>query len=273
MTSSGMVKTEEVLCDVNARFELYAASYFHPRPRGLVVFAHSLQECTGQYENLVNALWQAQFSVYLFNWRRQQRFPEDNAPMLYVANLQELLQDLKLTVEQARCREDNRKVFLIGHDVGAAVAALYCCTSAAVSEDQLAGLVLFSPAMKPPLANYCVGSVAPLLSAFWPKLRTTVERKGTLEEFYIRTFRCCANLARELSSKRKDIKLPLLILYGTGDSSEEVESSQCLYNEAMSVDKKIVSFEGRSDDLWVDVENSPDAISVLINWLRDRTNE
>lgn len=268
MTYGGMVKTEEVLCDINGHFELYAACYFHPRPRGLVVLAHSLQERTGQYENLVRALWKAQFSVYLFNWRRQRRSPDDSESMVYVANLDELLEDLKLTVEQARCRESNRKVFVIGHDIGASVVALHCASLVA---EEVAGMVLFAPAMKPPLITTCLGSFTPLLSVLWPRWKMTVERKGTLEDLYIRTCRCCTRLTQELSSKGKDLKLPLLILYGTDDSSEEVESSHYLYNEARSEDKKLASFEGRSDDLWVDVDETPGAISTLTNWLQERT--
>lgn len=269
MAHGTMVKTEEVLCDSNAHFELDTTSYFHPRPRGLVVLVHSLQESIGQYEHLVKSIWEAEFSVYLFNWRRQRRNSDFSQPFVFVANPEELLEDLRLAIEQARCREDNRKVFVIGHDFGASVLALYCAN---MMSQEVTGIALFSPAMKPPLLGSCIGVCAPLLGVLWPKWKVEIERKGTLEESYLRTSRCCAQLVGALSSKVKDLKLPLLILCGSGDSSEELNSAQYLYHEAGSDDKELVHFEGRSDDLWVDIDESPEAIAHVVNWLTQRTN-
>lgn len=269
MAHGTMVKTEEVLCDSNANFELDATSYFHPRPRGLVVLVHSLQERIGQYEHLVKAIWEAEFSVYLFNWRRQRRDSDSSSPFVFVANPEELLEDLRLAIEQARCREDNRKVFVIGHDFGASVVALYCTN---VASQEVTGIALFSPAMKPPLLDSCIGVCAPLLGILRPRWKVTMERKGTLEEGYLRTFRCCVQLVGALSSKVKDLKLPLLILCGAGDSTEELNSAEYLYRAAGSDDKGLVYFEGRSDDLWMDIDEAPEAITNVVNWLTDRTN-
>lgn len=209
MTTGGMIKTEEVLCDTSLRFELYSVCYFHPRPRGLVILVHSFQERSGQYEFLVRALWHAKFSVYLFDWRRQRRSQNEWPDLAHMANVEELLEDLKLTIGQARSREVNCKIFVLGNYIGAAVAVLY---SASIDRSKVASIVVFTPALIPPVAHTCIGSFTSLLSVVWRRWKMKVERKGTLDEMFVRTVRSCRHLCHEHVIKPKDLSIPLLVM-------------------------------------------------------------
>ncbi len=113
-------------------------------PRATVALLHGLAEHAGRYAPLAARLNAAGIDLLAIDLRGHGRSPGKRA---WVARFDEYLDDADaLVAEAARAPTP---LFLMGHSMGGAIAALYAIERAPARGRTLAGLVLSSPALAP----------------------------------------------------------------------------------------------------------------------------
>ena len=264
-----MTKAEETLCSPKGA-ELHTASYFHPRSRAIVVVAHSLAGRIGQCKALVQALWDAEFSVYLYDWRHQ-RMNSCQKMQKSVLSAVEAKEDFELVMQQAQGREMEKRVFVVAHDEAASVCLSYC---ASCSNVRIAGVVLFTPRLNAPSAGRCTSWTASLLSVLWPRWRITVTRSnGRLEEMTYHRYRLHLQLAQETTTKLASVITPLLVMHGREDNADDALGCYLVDRRVNCSDKNVFEFPGASSDVWLSnraSSNSAIAVEKVVQWLTER---
>ena len=112
---TGSLRTEDGLT-------LYFRRDIPLRPRALVLLLHSLGEHSGRYEAMTARLKAAGYGVIRFDFRGHGR---SDGPRGDVQDFQDYLRDTDAAVERARKDFPDLPLFLLGHSMGALVAASY----------------------------------------------------------------------------------------------------------------------------------------------------
>ncbi|RME45356.1 MAG: alpha/beta fold hydrolase, partial [Chloroflexi bacterium] len=103
-------------------------------PRAVLVIVHGYAEHSGRYQHVAEYFVERGYAVYALDHRGHGRSEGERA---YVDRYNDLLVDLRTFVELVRQRELARRIFMVGHSMGGALATLF----AAEHGDLLHGLV------------------------------------------------------------------------------------------------------------------------------------
>lgn len=250
-------------------------------PKAVVALAHGVNEHSGRYAELAEVLNQRGFALWAMDLRGHGR---SAGPRAWVERFDDYLADLHVFLDRVRCGAPCERIFLMGHSMGGAIAALYAITR----RPQLQGLILSAPALVIggrvfPLLRHLAGVV----SRLFPRLRLVrlgcrfVSRDPAVVErfrndplvyhgrFPVRTGAEILRSAARIGEQMEQVRLPLLILHGTGDVVTDAEGSRRLYARAASADKTLCLYPG----LYHEVLSEPEKDRVradLLNWLDKR---
>ncbi len=201
-----------------------------PSPaKGLLVLGHGLKDHGGRYEAVAAALNAVGVTVVAFDLRGHGRSAGDRA---WVARFGEYDSDLAAAVRSARDSCPQVPLVLFGHSMGGAIAARYALDH----PDDLQGLVLSAPALRPPtgappgaagLVRF-LSVVAPHARVFRPDIpgfsRVPLVLAAMAADPLIDPrpipARTAAELLRTMVTVRDDaarLRRPLLVLAGTAD--------------------------------------------------------
>lgn len=259
--------------------ELYTQAWSPSEtPRGVIVIAHGLAEHSGRYELLTARLVRAGFAVQALDHRGHGRSPGHRAN---IGRFDSVVSDLYALIDQVRSEHPGTPLTLLGHSMGGAIALT--CTLR--HQDALHGLVLSAPAL-------AVGAdvptlqvnVARLLSLLLPNVgilklpAEAVSRDPVVVRAYVNdplvfTGAVPARTVAELFAAMRafpatvaQLRIPVLVLHGTGDTLVPLVNCQPIYERLGSRDRSVRTYPG----LYHEVFNEPEreaVIADLLDWL------
>lgn len=257
-------------------------------PRAVIVIVHGYAEHSGRYQHVAEFFAERGYAVYASDHRGHGRSEGERA---YVERFDDFVRDLRTFVDVVQQREPERRLFVIGHSMGGAIAALFGAERGPSAEHgrSLEGLILSGAYVRPS------GGVSPvlvrllkLLSTVVPKLGVTpldsagVSRDPDVAARYDADplnyrGRVRARMAAELFqagdrvlANLHAITVPILIMHGAADKLADPEGSRLIYDGVSSTDKTLKIYEG----LYHEIFNEPERDRVLADvagWLDQRS--
>ena len=253
-------------------------------PRAAIALVHGLAEHAGRYAALAARLNAAGIDVYAIDLRGHGHAPGRRT---WVARFDEYLDDAEalLAHASAQCATQGTPLFLMGHSMGGAIAALYAVERLPQTRVPLAGLLLSSAALAPgrdvPAWMIAASSV---ISAIWPTFpamkidasllardRAVVEanRADPLVHHGAIPARTGAQLLeamKRIEAGRKQLRLPVLIWHGTEDKLTEPEGSRAFGANVGSPDRTLTLYEGSYHETLNDLDRER-VIGAMMDWI------
>ena len=245
-------------------------------PRDVIVIAHGYAEHGARYGNLVDRLVPLGYAVHTVDHRGHGR---SGGPRGMIDRLATVVDDFHQFVARVRARHGERRVKLIGHSMGGAVAFSYALKHQA----DLSGLILSGPAIggKVPRAQ---GFLLKALSALAPGMGTLalppegVSRDPAVVSAYtsdplVYRGKLPARTAGELvatsltsTARAGAITVPTLIQHGTGDVLIPADGNAAVYAAIGASDKTVRLYDGLAHEIYNEPERDQ-VIGDLIAWL------
>ena len=248
------------------------------KPKAVLLIVHGLAEHSGRYKNVINYFVPRGYAAYSFDYRGHGK---SGGKRGYIERFSCYLDDLESFLDLVRSKHPENMIFIIGHSVGATIAATFAINH----QNEFNGIILSGTTIKPGASLSRVKIImANLLSLILPKIgvdrldASTISRDKTVVDAYINDplvyrGRISARLGAELikamqnlTHQMPQIKLPLLIMHGTGDRLCDPEGSQILYQRVSSMDKTLKLYSG----FYHEIFNEPGREQVFIDveeWL------
>ncbi len=251
-----------------------------PSPATVVV-VHGINEHSGRYARLAGDLTSRGYAVYALDLRGHGR---SDGERLMIRSFDQYLDDVEVFLAWVAQQQPGKPLFLLGHSMGGAIVTLL----AIVRPPQVRGLIVSSPALSIGGQVFPIlRRLAALLSAVWPRLRVVgighrfISRDpAVVDEFRhdplvyhgrlpVRTGAEVLRAASLIQAQMEAVRLPLLILHGTGDFMTDPNGSRQLYRRATSPDKTLRLYPGLYHELFSEPERDQ-AVADLLAWLDAR---
>ncbi len=251
--------------------EVYKAKFGTPE-RGWVILVHGLGEHSGRYEKLIKMLNEAGFAVYTFDWPGHGKSPGKRGH----TSIEEAMEIIDYIIEEL-----GEKPFLFGHSLGG-LTVIRC---AETRSERIRGVIASSPALakSPETPGFMValakflGRIAPgltLSNGIKPELlsRNSEAVNAYVEDPLVHD-RVSAKLGRSIFENMEKahqeadrIKVPVLLLVGTGDLITPPEGSRRLFDELKVDDKLLREFEGAYHEIFEDPEWGEEFHRTIVQW-------
>ena len=247
-------------------------------PKAVLLVVPGLAEHSGRYANLVNYFLPRAYAVCGLD---TQGHGKSEGPRCYIDKFQDYVNDVKIFFDIVHQRYGDRKVFLLGHSMGSAIAIVY----AVQYQDDLDGLIMSGATLKPGSSvSSILKVVVRVISKLFPKMgvavidASTISQDKAVVDAYVNdplvyrgkvTARLGAELVKtldKLPALIPKITLPIIIMYGTEDRLSNPEGSQMLYDWVGSRDKTLKKYEG----FYHEIFNEPGHLQVMADleaWL------
>ena len=251
-------------------------------PRGVVVITHGIRDYALRYQHFAEQLAAQGFAVLAQDLRghahsggERQRFD----------SMKQMVADTDLLVSKAQKQYPRVPLFVYGHSLGGLITTEYALDHG----DKLSGVVLSGAALQRPLSvsGFSV-ALARLVASIGPGLqvvevddhefsRDKDVMAALANDPLIRHDKMPAASAvasidgmADVQRRMGQLKMPLLIMYGTSDKVNPIEGSQTLLGSAGSSDKTLKTYDGMYHDMMNEPEHDLVAADV-ISWLTART--
>jgi acylglycerol lipase len=228
--------------------------------KGVLIIQHGLRDHGGNYDHLARRAAAAGFAVWAADLRGHAR---SAGPRVAPKPWRVYIDDFERFIALVARAEPNQPIFLYGHSMGGAIAAL---TVADKQPAPVKGLILSAPVLNlgvPPMvlaAIRLMGTIAPNLGVLKldPKAFSTNPAiaeaivKDPLVEQGAGPASTAAGLAAgaaEIWARVDRLTLPILALHGTADRLTAPSGSRALIEVAPSTDKTLKIYDGFSHDL------------------------
>jgi len=266
------------------RLPLYVWRAQGLRPRAAIALLHGLAEHAGRYAAFAARMNAAGIDVYAIDLRGHGRASGRRA---WVTRFDDYLDDADALVAcaGAACAASGTPLFLMGHSMGGAIAALYAIERAPASGVPLAGLLLSSPALAPGrdvpgwmiAASRVISAVCPRFPAMKidaallarDESVVAANRADPLVHHGAIPARTGAELLgamRRIEAGRASLRLPLRIWHGTADRLTEPDGSRDFGAHAGSADRTLTLYEGHYHETLNDLGRD-EVIADLVEWI------
>ncbi|REE17613.1 alpha-beta hydrolase superfamily lysophospholipase [Paraburkholderia sp. BL27I4N3] len=251
--------------------------------RATVALLHGLAEHAGRYAALAVRLNAAGIELVAIDLRGHGHAPGKRA---YVKRFDDYLLDAQALLDAAA--PSCAPLFLMGHSMGGAVAALYAIERLDASGRRLNGLILSSPALAPgrdvPRWMLKLSQVISRLYPSFPAMKidaallsrlqpvVNANRNDPLVHHGAIPARTGAELLlamARIERGRAGLRVPLLLYHGTADKLTEPEGSREFGQHAGSPDKTLTLHEGSYHETMNDLDRDR-VIGDLIEWIEKR---
>ncbi len=245
--------------------------------RATVVIAHGVAEHSDRYSHVAARLVDEGYAVYALDHRGHGRSEGRRA---VVDRLDRAVADIGTLIGIARSEQPGVKLFLLGHSMGGALALQYAIDH----QGDLDGLILSAPAAALEAASPLELFAGRVLSAVAPNVgvfdvdASTISRDPEVVRAYeqdplvhqgklpARTVAELAAAIRHFPDGAETLRLPLLVMLGTGDELVPPGAGRMVHERAASADKSLIEYE----DLYHEILNEPEQEQVLddlVAWL------
>jgi len=250
-------------------------------PRAVMLLVHGLAEHCGRYTNLVERAVPRGFAICSLD---HVGHGLSEGPRTYVDRFADFTDTLETHRSMIRNEYPDAPLFLVGHSLGALIAADYLLAhQAGFAGAVLSGSLVQVPDNISPLTVALSG----LLSRWLPRLRLVgVDSSGVsrdpdvvrayVEDPLVFTGKTTARLGNEIlkamrrvCAEAATIELPILILHGEADQLASVGGACQLHESVSSIDKTLRIY----DQLYHEVYNEPEhpqVIGDVIEWTEAR---
>jgi alpha-beta hydrolase superfamily lysophospholipase len=251
--------------------------------RATVALLHGLAEHAGRYAALAGRLNTAGIELVAIDLRGHGHAPGKRA---YVKRFDDYLLDAQALLEAAA--QSCAPLFLMGHSMGGAVAALYAIERLDASGRRVAGLILSSPALAPgrdvPKWMLSLSQVISRLYPSFPAMKIDAALLSRLEPVVnanrndplvhhgaipARTGAELLLAMARIERGRAGLRIPLLVFHGTADKLTEPEGSREFGAHAGSPDKTLTLHEGSYHETMNDLDRDR-VIDALVEWIEKR---
>jgi len=225
--------------------------------RAVFIFQHGLGEHSRRYQNLLNAMQDSSVALYAMDARGHGRSEGIRG---HVDPFGQYADDLHQLVQLAKEEQQVQKVFLLGHSLGAVIAADYALRH----QEELLGLILSSSGVLPYVSGYyaLVKKISGVMAKFFPdlslgsylKLKYISHDNEVVTQYksdpltHGKATPSLGNALFHIHEKHfaeaPGLSVPLLVFHGTGDLITDPEGSKRFYQLAGSQDKSLKLYEG-----------------------------
>nr|WKF56888.1 Monoacylglycerol lipase [Paraburkholderia busanensis] len=251
--------------------------------RATVALIHGLAEHAGRYAALAARLNAAGIELMAIDLRGHGDAPGKRA---YVNRFDDYLLDAQALLDAAS--QSGAPLFLMGHSMGGAVAALYAIERLGASGRRVDGLILSSPALAPgrDVPRWML-ALSQLISRLWPTFPAmkidaaslsrveavvNANRNDPLVHHGAIPARTGAELLlamARIERGRAGLRVPLLVYHGTSDKLTEPDGSRAFGQHAGSPDKTLTLYEGSYHESMNDLDRDR-VIGALVEWIGKR---
>ncbi len=254
-------------------FNLYYQRWLPDAPsRAVLLVAHGYAEHSGRYGNLVNIVVPRGYAVYALDHRGHGR---SDGARVEVDSFDDYSVDLKTFFDLVQAENPGRKVFLVGHSMGASISTAYVLKHQA----ELAGLVLSGGGITPsdPERAAKVAADTPPRTG---DLSSTLSRDPAVIEAYVKDPlvytgprpnrpNAIAGMRNQFPDRVKEIKLPILIMAGGASPLGDGPRSKALFEDVGSTDKTLKLYPELMHEIFNEPEH-PAVIGDMVAWLDAR---
>ena len=251
--------------------------------RATVALLHGLAEHAGRYAAVAGRLNAAGIELVAIDLRGHGHAPGKRA---YVKRFDDYLLDAQALLDDAA--QSCAPLFLMGHSMGGAVAALYAIERLDASGRRLSGLILSSPALAPgrDVPKWML-ALSQLISRLYPGFpamkidpallsRVQPVVNANLNDPLVHHGAIPARTGAELllamariERGRTGLRMPLLVFHGTADKLTEPDGSRAFGEHAGSLDKTLTLHEGNYHETMNDLDRDR-VIEALVEWIEKR---
>jgi alpha-beta hydrolase superfamily lysophospholipase len=227
---------------------------------GVLIIQHGLRDHSDNYDHLARRAAAAGFAVWAMDLRGHAR---SAGPRVAPNPWHDYVEDMAKFIGIVAAAEPNQPIFLMGHSMGGAIAAL---TVVEKQPAQIKGLILSAAVLNlgvPPFALAAVrliGTIGPGLGVLKldpkafstnPAIAPALVKDELVEQGAgpARTARGLAHGAAQIWAGIDKLTLPILALHGTVDRLTAASGSRALIERAPSADKTLKIYDGFSHDL------------------------
>lgn len=252
-------------------------------PRATVALAHGLSEHAGRYGSLAARLDTAGIELVAVDLRGHGHSP---GPRTWVKSIDDYLLDFEALLGAAA--RPGTPLFLMGHSMGGAIAALYAVERLAGFTERhgpVAGLILSSPALAPgrDVPRWMIAA-SRFMSRAWPHYpamkiepallaRDPVVVDANRNDPLVYHGSIAARTGAEIlaamtriAGARETLRLPVLVFHGSDDKLTEPEGSREFARHVGSPDCTLAIYEGSYHETMNDLDRSR-VIDALIDWI------
>jgi acylglycerol lipase len=251
--------------------------------RARVALLHGLAEHAGRYAALAERLNAAGIELLAIDLRGHGHAPGKRAR---IDRFDDYLLDAEALLSVAA--HDDVPLFLMGHSMGGAIAALYAIERLPTSGYRLAGLILSSPALAPgrDVPRWML-TMSQIISRVWPGFpamkidAALLSRNPEIVEanrndplvhhgsIPARTGAEILLAMARIERGRADLRVPLLVYHGTADKLTEPDGSRAFGQHAGSPDKTLTLHDASYHETMNDLDRDR-VIGELLTWIEAR---
>jgi acylglycerol lipase len=248
-------------------------------PKASIVICHGVNSHGGQYARAAEEFAARGFAVTALDLRGRGR---SEGERFYVEHIDDYVSDLSQTIEAARARHPDLRLYLLGHSAGGVTS----CSYALDYQDRIDGLICESFAFKvyaPDIALKLLegaSHVIPHVHVLQLKFEDFTRDPQWLAELNadpmiagevqpVATVAALARADERLEREFGRITLPVLILHGTADRATRPEGSQMFFDAAGSADKELKLYDGYAHDLLNDLGREQ-VMDDIVAWIEAR---
>lgn len=256
-------------------------------PLATVALVHGLAEHAGRYAPLGEALNAAGIELVALDLRGHGLSP---GPRAWVERIDDYLLDVQALLNASE--HANRPLFLMGHSMGGALAALFAIEQRerlAHPSQSVAGLILSSPALMPGhhVPRWMIAA-SRIVSRVWPRYPAmkidaallardpAVVAANRLDPLvhhgYVPARTGAALLAAmaRIEAGRASLTLPVLVFHGSEDKLTEPDGSRAFAEHVGAPDRTLTIYEGSYHETLNDFGREG-VIGMLIEWIVKRS--
>jgi alpha-beta hydrolase superfamily lysophospholipase len=247
--------------------------------RGVVVIVPGLNSHSGQYLWVGEQFAEKGLAAYAIDLRGRGR---SEGERYFVEKMEDYTDDVGTLIGTAKSANPGVPVYLLGHSAGGVVSCIYALDH----PTDIDGLICESFAYDLPVPGIVLEfikglsyitphtHVFPLKNEVFSRDPQVVEAMNNDpliqgESQPAQTSKVLINAAERLNKEFPLIKLPVLILHGTGDKATNPAGSQFFYDHAGSTDKTLKLYEGHYHDLLNDLDKEL-VMADITDWIDAR---
>lgn len=264
----------------------WQAAAMFPTPLARIALVHGLAEHARRYDAFALRLNAAGIELIAPDLRGHGKSPGER---VWIESFDDYLLDTDALVSAAQTTAPLKiPLFLMGHSMGGAIAALYAIERLPENDQKLAGLILSSAALKPPAnAPRWKLKLGGLISRLMPRFPAMNIDPATLSRAHgvveanrrdplvhhrpipARTASQIVAAMRRIAAGRASINLPLFVFHGTQDALTNPDGSREFEADTGSTDSTLMILQGSYHETLNDLDRDR-VIKALIDWTLER---